>query len=167
MSEWKKYPCWLHEVRTNKDGYGVKDIDGTDKFMHHLTYQACFPKEYQAFMEMRDHAHLEIDHLCRVRNCCNPWHLEIVTKSENQRRSQSPAGINARKTICKHGHPLTSENLIQSELKKGRRVCRLCYEVRLAEQRLKRGKVQRKQVVTKKITPQMETIDIVKEGLSS
>jgi hypothetical protein len=31
-------------------------------------------------------AGLEIDHLCRVRHCVNPAHLEPVTKSENRRR---------------------------------------------------------------------------------
>ena len=31
---------------------------------------------------------LEIDHLCRNRRCCNPAHLEAVTRTENQRRGQ-------------------------------------------------------------------------------
>lgn len=30
---------------------------------------------------------LELDHLCRQRACCNPEHLEAVTKSENIRRT--------------------------------------------------------------------------------
>lgn len=29
---------------------------------------------------------LEIDHLCRMRHCVNPDHLEPVTRSENNRR---------------------------------------------------------------------------------
>ncbi len=27
-----------------------------------------------------------IDHLCRIPSCVNPWHLEVVTIEENQRR---------------------------------------------------------------------------------
>lgn len=30
---------------------------------------------------------LPLDHLCRVRNCVNPDHLEPVTVAENNRRS--------------------------------------------------------------------------------
>ncbi len=35
---------------------------------------------------------LELDHLCRTRDCYNPNHLEAVTHKENVRR-----GMNARK----------------------------------------------------------------------
>ncbi len=34
-------------------------------------------------------AGLELDHLCRVRHCVNPAHLEPVTRSENRRRQPS------------------------------------------------------------------------------
>lgn len=46
---------------------------------------------------------LEHDHLCRNRKCCNPLHLERVTRLENQRRQH---GL----THCKWGHPRTPEN---------------------------------------------------------
>lgn len=32
---------------------------------------------------------LELDHLCRVRRCINPAHLEPVTHAENTRRMHS------------------------------------------------------------------------------
>ena len=40
-----------------------------------------------------------IDHLCRNRGCCNPWHLEPVTRAENVKR-----GGNTVKTHCPQGH---------------------------------------------------------------
>lgn len=30
---------------------------------------------------------MTIDHLCQVRECVNPWHLEVVTRAENTRRA--------------------------------------------------------------------------------
>jgi hypothetical protein len=50
-------------------------------------------------------AGLVIDHLCRNRACVNPEHLEAVTPRENNLRSTSVSGLNARKTACPKGHP--------------------------------------------------------------
>jgi hypothetical protein len=33
--------------------------------------------------------HWEIDHLCRVRNCVRPSHLEAVSAAENRRRARA------------------------------------------------------------------------------
>lgn len=45
-----------------------------------------------------------LDHLCRVRCCVNPDHLEPVTNHENIIRGEGPTAINARKTHCPRGH---------------------------------------------------------------
>lgn len=58
---------------------------------------------------------LEIDHVCRVRRCVNPDHLELVTHTENMRR--------ARRASCRQGHPYTSAN---TYLWRGKRWCRTC-----------------------------------------
>jgi hypothetical protein len=47
-----------------------------------------------------------IDHICKVRNCCNPDHLRQVTKSENSLNRKA----NADPTLCVNGHPLFDEN---------------------------------------------------------
>lgn len=66
---------------------------------------------------------LVLDHLCRVRNCVNPAHLEPVTHEENCRR-----GENAQrdKTHCPQGHPYDEANtyIYPSD---GRRACRRCH----------------------------------------
>ena len=71
-------------------------------------------------------AGMELDHLCRNRSCCNPGHLEPVTKAENLRRRPS-----VNKSHCKHGHELTAAN---TRIRRGRRECRLCVKRTLADQ---------------------------------
>jgi hypothetical protein len=65
---------------------------------------------------------LVIDHLCRVRWCCNPEHLEAVTNRENILRGESPPARNARKERCDRGHELTFQA-------GGKRYCATCRRV--------------------------------------
>jgi len=68
-------------------------------------------------------AGLTIDHLCRVRGCVNPDHMEAVTAVENVMRSTAPAALNAKKTHCKRGHAFDAANTARS---RNSRVCRAC-----------------------------------------
>jgi hypothetical protein len=46
-----------------------------------------------------------IDHLCSVRLCANPDHMEPVSMRTNVLRGQSVTAVHARKTHCPRGHP--------------------------------------------------------------
>ena len=59
---------------------------------------------------------MELHHRCGVYACWNPDHLKPVTHAENQ--------SHMRKTHCKHGHPLSGDNLRISP--NGVRACRAC-----------------------------------------
>lgn len=69
---------------------------------------------------------LQIDHLCRVRTCVNPDHLEPVTLGENVLRGAGITAQNARKTHCKRGHPFDDENTYWPPHRPGTRWCREC-----------------------------------------
>ena len=102
--------CWLWEGALNK-GYAV--LGGDERGMeqvHRVTY-----KDAYGVLPPGD-----LDHLCRVRNCVRPSHLEPVTRKENNRR-----GLNGvLKTTCKNGHAWIPENIYTR--RNGVRRCRIC-----------------------------------------
>jgi hypothetical protein len=81
----------------------------------------------------------ELDHLCRIRDCCNRACVEAVTHKVNMARGTAPASINLRKTHCLRGHPLSGDNLLIDS--KGARACRICHGFRRrAEQARRRAR---------------------------
>lgn len=67
---------------------------------------------------------LDIDHLCRVRNRCEPSHLEAVTHRENLGRGVNMIwGERAARTSCPSGHAYDTGNTLRH---RGRRYCRSC-----------------------------------------
>ena len=69
--------CWLWAASLGTAGYGQVWDGVTMRRAHRVTYTLLVGAIPEG---------LEIDHLCRVRRCVNPAHLEAVTKQENQRR---------------------------------------------------------------------------------
>lgn len=88
-------PCWLWTAGCSDTGYGTLWTGDGHVNVHSFAYALLvgpMPKG------------LQIDHLCRVRRCLHPWHLEAVTPRVNVLRGESVAAIHARKTIAKCGH---------------------------------------------------------------
>lgn len=67
----------------------------------------------------------EIDHLCRVRPCVNPDHLEAVTRRENLIRGNTFAARLSSQILCKRGHSLAPVKNIPN-----RRYCPTCHRQR-------------------------------------
>lgn len=74
-----KTPCWVWLRDTNR-GYGRASFGGRVRSVHVVMYQLAYGPISKG---------LEIDHLCKVRSCGRPDHLEAVTKLENIRRSSA------------------------------------------------------------------------------
>jgi len=114
--------CWIWHGTTDKAGYGQFWLNGSNKRaarqMAHWVYGEL-PRE------------LVVDHVvCNNPPCVNPLHLVPTTTWGNLERTEFHAAINARKTHCPKGHPLTEDNLQPHFLRKGHRVCWICYKER-------------------------------------
>lgn len=101
-------PCWIWTAAINKrSGYGYFAVGGLyavnrNRGAHRYSYELA---------KGRIPRGLEIDHLCRVRHCVNPAHLEAVTPQENRRRA-ARALWELRDNKCANGHEMTPENTL-------------------------------------------------------
>ncbi len=68
----------------------------------------------------------DIDHLCRNRACCNPAHLEAVTRRENAMRGAHWVAEVVRTNRCPRGHEMNDAYVRPG----GKRMCRTCKRVR-------------------------------------
>ncbi len=106
--------CWLWLGYLHPAGYGrIVNPDGTTTGAHRAIYEELVRLIPDG---------LQLDHLCRVRCCVNPQHLEPVTCGENIRRGETGKN-NGDKTHCKYGHEYTPANTVIS---KDGRSCRTC-----------------------------------------
>jgi hypothetical protein len=109
--------CWLWTAKCNNRGYGMFGIDRKMRTAHRVSYEIHVGPIPPG---------MDIDHLCSVRHCVNPTHLEPVPHRENLLRGTGFAAVNAAKTHCPHGHEYTPENTYANPNPQGGRICRTC-----------------------------------------
>lgn len=106
--------CWVWMGAVNNHGYGSMYLNRHTQLVHRIAYESAFgpiPKG------------LTVDHLCRIRSCVNPAHMELVSLCENILRGNSPTAQLARRRVCpKCGGPFEPGH--------GARFCRHCYNAR-------------------------------------
>lgn len=94
--------CHIWIGATNNKGYGILGIGGGVRALaHRVAYEA----EYGPIPDG-----MVIDHVCRVRNCVNPLHLEPVSQAENNRRGRNAAAL-AVGDVCQNGHLIGAGDL--------------------------------------------------------
>ena len=90
---WNWTGCLVH-------GYGQCWFEKRQRSAPRVVYEILVGKIPQG---------MELDHLCFNRGCVNPKHLEPVSRGENSRRAWARRIKNS--PLCKHGHPLSGNNL--------------------------------------------------------
>lgn len=103
--------CWIWTAARDGQGYGATKVKGRMVGAHRAIYEHLVGRIPEG---------LHCDHLCRVRICVNPSHIEIVSCQENVLRGVGHSAQNARKTRCLHGH------VFDSDRSDGKRSCKTC-----------------------------------------
>jgi hypothetical protein len=130
--------CWYWTGSVSPYGYGsVYDrLIGQRQQAHRAVYRAAVAEPPQG---------LDLDHLCRVRCCVNPAHLEPVTRGENTRRGLLPTVLRekylAEVTRCINGHAYSPENTYWRPT--GGRGCVVCRAARSRESEARRAERRR------------------------
>ena len=111
--------CWLWLGCKNNGGYGQiigkKNKRPFAYKVHRIAYE---------IVKGPIPSNLTLDHLCRVRHCVNPDHLEVVSLVENVMRGNGVGVKNSHKTHCPKGHPLVEGN-VYMHLDGGKQ-CKIC-----------------------------------------
>lgn len=76
----KETGCWQWQGEINRNGYGRAYHKGRRPVVHRLLYEDLVGPIPEG---------LVLDHVCKVRNCCNPMHMDPVTQKENVHRGDA------------------------------------------------------------------------------
>lgn len=116
-------PCWLWTASINEGGYGRYCVSKVGRrsmlaYAHRHSWTIMVGEIPQG---------MQLDHLCKVRNCVNPDHLEVVAPKVNARRARGTGVHNKTKTHCPSGHEYNEENtIVQVRGTWTMRSCRTC-----------------------------------------
>lgn len=108
-------PCHIWTGWLNNCGYPTMTHAGKTARAHGVVYEHFVGPIPEG---------LELDHLCRVRACVNPAHLEPVTHWENMLRGDTNVARGRARTHCSRGHLMDEANVYQRP--RGNRECRKC-----------------------------------------
>lgn len=117
--------CWLWQGATTK-GYGNIRRRRTNIAVHRWAYEDAKGPIPPG---------MDLDHLCRVRNCVNPDHLEPVRRGVNVLRGATVAAENGYKTHCIRGHAFDVKNTRVNIDQFVHRSCKQCAADRKAARR--------------------------------
>lgn len=121
--------CWRWTGFRNTPGYGM--VLGDNERQSHPAHRVAYELTVGPIPDG-----LVIDHLCRNRECVNPFHLEPVTDRINILRGEGRGARSFRRDACLYGHPYDDENTVRTTSRA--RVCRVCKNATARRLRLRK-----------------------------
>lgn len=94
--------CWEWPGERTSKGYGRAPMNGKRRRVHRVVYEhfvGPIP------------AGADLHHRCHNTVCANFEHVEPLQPRDHTLRGSTPPALNALKTHCKRGHPLSGDNL--------------------------------------------------------
>lgn len=117
-------PCWVWTAGKRWNGYANLGVTNSSSTVaHKFAYELLVGPVPDG---------LQLDHLCRVRHCVNPSHLEPVPQVVNILRGEAFTAKNAVKTHCPKGHAYVDGNIKWKKCRSGNmgRECLTCHRER-------------------------------------
>lgn len=99
--------CWIWQLSLTQGGYAQARVGHRIVRVHRFLYEELVGSIPEG---------LVLDHICEVKSCVNPGHMDPVTQLENSHRTPTPIRLKDR---CIRGH----DDWIEWG---GRRRCRIC-----------------------------------------
>lgn len=112
--------CWLWGGTRTLSGYPRVSIDGKARRAHRAVYEMIAYGIPEG---------MEMDHICRVRRCVNPLHVEPVDAAENKRRA-SDATQSLPLFKCGHRRAGNTHHFKRPDRQTPASVCRECHRTR-------------------------------------
>lgn len=119
-------PCWLWTGAISHEYGSFFVAIGEGKYKQVLAHRWSYTNTVGPIPDG-----LVLDHLCRVKNCVKPQHLQPVPQQVNVLRGGVARAL--RENACIHGHEYTRENTHINS--RGSRICLACREVYNAKRR--------------------------------
>lgn len=118
--------CWMWQASL-RNGYGQFGVSKS----HHVSAHRYAYEDLVGVIP----SGMVVDHLCHTRDCrlgelcphrrcCNPSHMEVVSRGENVLRGNGDAAVRSRWTHCIRGHEFNEGNTYVDA--NGYRHCRRC-----------------------------------------
>jgi len=102
--QYNETSCWIWSAYRTDDGYGEVHWRARTERAHRIIFTWATKIPLPMGWPIDWETWVEVDHLCKRPSCCNPVHLEVVSRHENLIRGNGLGAQYSRTELCVNGH---------------------------------------------------------------